>query len=151
MSGRWAPIRSVLYNACSGSDRFQEGGKPVLKLIGDVKPVSVVVGRGGKKSISDVGVQITDDPNAPVVRLEEEEILKKKYPLDYKTLTNGLLTRYTNFKRNPQYHKLRKEFMKDKKLCRTRYLDPNNTDGSRKDFFSPAIYKKFDKHYTKKK
>lgn len=130
---------------------FQEGGKPVLKLIGDVKPVSVVVGIGGKKSVSGVGVQITDDPNAPVVRLEEEEILKKKYPLDYKTLTNGLLARYTNFKRNPQYHKLRKEFMKDKKLCRTRYLDPNNTQGSRKDFFSPTIYKKFDKHYTKKK
>lgn len=130
---------------------FQEGGKPVLKLIGDVKPVSVVIGKGGKKSVSDLGVKITDDPNAPAVRLEEEEIIKKKYPLDYKTLTNGLLARYTNFKRNPQYHKLRKEFMKDKKLCRTRYLDPNNTEGSRKDFFSPAIYKKFDKHYTNKK
>jgi hypothetical protein len=26
---------------------FQESGKPVLKLIGDVKPVSVVVGKGG--------------------------------------------------------------------------------------------------------
>ena len=130
---------------------FQEKGKPVLKLIGDVRPVSVVIGKGGKKSVGDVGMQITDDPNAPAIRLEEEEILKRKYPLDYKILTNGLLARYTNFKRNPQYHKLRKEFKKDKKLCRTRYLDPNNLKGSRKDFYSPAIYKKFDKHYNKKK
>jgi len=129
---------------------FKESGKPVLKLVGDVKPVSVIVGKGGKKSVN-AGVQITDDPNAPAVRLEEEEILRKKYPLDYRTLTTGLLARYSDFKRNPKYHKLRKEFMKDKKLCRTRYLDPNNTEGTRKDFFSPAIYKKFDKHYTKKK
>jgi len=130
---------------------FQEKGRPVLKLIGDVRPVSVVIGKGGKKSVGDVGMQITDDPNAPAIRLEEEEILKRKYPLDYKTLTNGLLARYTNFKRNLQYHKLRKEFKKDKKLCRTRYLDPNNLKSSKKDFYSPAIYKKFDKHYTKKK
>jgi len=123
----------------------------VLKLIGDVRPVSVVIGKGGKKSVSDVGMQITDDPNAPAIRLEEEEILKRKYPLDYKILTNGLLARYTNFKRNPQYHKLRKEFKKDKKLCRTRYLDPNNLKGSRKDFYSPAIYKRFDKYYNKNK
>ncbi len=130
---------------------FQEKGKPVLKLIGDVKPVSVVVGRGGKKSIGNISMQITDDLNAPVFRLEEEEILKKKYPLDYTTLTNGLLGRYINFKRNNQYHKLKKEFMKNKKLCRTRYLDPNNLKSSRKNFYSPAIYKKFDKHYNRKK
>jgi len=130
---------------------FQEGGKPVLKLIGNVKPVSVVVGKGGKKSIGDIGMQITDDPNAPAVRLEEEEILKKKYPLDYTALTNGLLARYSNFKRNTEYHKLRKGFMKNKKLCRTRYLDPNNLKSARKDFYSPLIYKKFDKNYNKKK
>ena len=130
---------------------FQEGGKPVLKLIGDVKPVSVVIGKGGKKSLSDIGMQITDDPNVPAVRLEEEEILKKKYPLDYTGLTNGLLARYTNFVRNSKYHKLRKKFMKDTKLCRTRYLDPNNPNSARKDFYSPTMYKKFDKHYTKKK
>ena len=129
---------------------FQEGGEPVLKLIGDVKPVSVV-GRGGKKSIGDVGVQITDDPNAPAVRLEEEEILKQQYPLDYTALTNGLLARYTNFKINNQYHKLRKEFMKDEKLSRTRYLDPNNMGSARKYFYSQLIYKEFDQHYTKKK
>lgn len=121
---------------------FQEGGKPVLKLIGDVKPVSVAVGGNG--------MRITDDPNAPVYRLEEEEILKKKYPLDYNALINGLIERYAAFIRNSQFHKLRKEFMQDKNLCRTRYLDPNNPKSSKKYFYSPEIYKKFDKHYKKK-
>ena len=116
-----------------------------------MKPVSVTVDRSGKKSIGDVGMQITNDPNAPAIRLEEEEILKNKYPLDYTKLTEGLLARYTNFIRNSKYHKMRKEFMKDKKLSRTRYLDPNNLKSAKKDFYSPTIYKKFDKHYNRKK
>lgn len=127
---------------------FKEVGKPVLKLIGDVKPVSIVA-KAGK--IGRTGIKLTDDPNAPALRLEEEEILKKKYPLDYQTLIKKLLTRYPEFKRTQQFHKLRKEFMKDKKLCRTRYLDPNNFNSARKDFYSLKIVKKFDKYYTKKK
>ena len=39
---------------------------------------------------------------------------------------------------NPQYKK-------------TRYLDPANTSGSRKDFYNPNIVAEFDKAYTKKK
>lgn len=127
---------------------FKESGKPVLRLIGDVKPVSIVA-KSGKTG--GMGLRITNDPNAPAVRLEEEEILKKKYPLDYQALIKKLLVRYPEFKRTRQFHKLRKEFKKDKKMCRTRYLDPNNLNGSKKDFYSPNIVKKFDKYYTKKK
>lgn len=125
---------------------FQEKGKPVLRLIGDVKPVSIIAG----KSKDDTGVQITDDPNAPALRLEEDEILKKKYPLDYRGLVKELSNRFSDFKTNSKFHKIRKELMKDEKLSKTRYLDPNNTKSSRKDFYSPDIVKKFDKSYTKK-
>lgn len=124
---------------------FHEKGRPVLKLIGDVKPVSIVTSGKGKTQ----ALRLTDNPNAPAVRVEEEQILKKKYPLDYNALTAKLITRYSDFKRNSKYHKLRKEFMKDKNLSRTRYLDPDNPNSTSKDFFSPLIYKKFDKHYTK--
>lgn len=129
---------------------FREKGKPVLKLIGDVKPVSVIVGRDGKRVVDDVSVQVTNDPTAPVVRLEEQDV-KKKYPLDYKTLTKNLYARYEDFKPNQKYHQLKKQFMKDKKFCFTRRLDPDNPKSSKKDFYSIAIYKKFDKHYNKKK
>jgi len=126
---------------------FQESGKPVLRLIGDVKPVSIVA--KSRKS-GGVGVQITDDPNAPALRLEEEELLKKKYPLDYIKLVKELSSRYADFKRNSKFHALRKELMMDQKLSRTRYLDPNNIKSAKKDFYSPNIVKKFDKDYTKK-
>jgi len=129
---------------------FQEGGRPVLKLVGDVKPVSVVVGKRGEKSIATAsGVQITDDPNAPVVRLEEKD-LKKKYPLDYRTLTKNLHARYKDFKGNQKYHKIKKQFIDDKRYCFTRHLDPDNPKSARKDFYSPSIYREFDKHYKKK-
>ena len=124
---------------------FQEKGKPVLRLIGDVKPVSIVAG----KSKNGLGVQITDDPNAPAMRLEEEEILKKKYPLDYRALVKELSKTYSDFKTNSKFHKLRKELMKDEKLSRTRYLDPNNPKSARKDFYSPNIINKFDSYYVR--
>ena len=70
---------------------FREGGKPVLKLAGDVKPVSITPGLSDKKYINAAAdIKITDNPNAPAVRLTEEEILEK-YPLDYKTLVKNLL------------------------------------------------------------
>jgi len=128
---------------------FQEKGRPVLKLVGDVKPVSVVVGKDGKKIVSDTNIQITDDPNAPIVRLGELDF-KKRFPLNYQTLTKNLYTRYKDFKSNQKYHQLRKQFMEDKKLCFTKQLDPDNPKSARKDFYSPAIYKRFDKHYNKK-
>lgn len=52
---------------------FQERGKPVLKLIGDVKPVSVIVSGSSKKSINSMSVQLTNDPNAPAYRKEWDE------------------------------------------------------------------------------
>jgi len=127
---------------------FKEGGRPVLRLIGDVKPVSVIAKTGNRSGAS---VRVTDDPNAPAIRLEEEQILKKKYSLSYKDLMKELSTRYANFKVNPDFHKLRKSFMKDSSLSKTRFLDPNNEKSSKKDFYSPNIVKKFDKYYIKKK
>lgn len=126
---------------------FKDGGKPVLRLVGDVKPVSFAAKPG---EAGGVGVRITEDVNAPAVRLEEEEILQKKYPLDYNALAKELTGRYKNFVRNPKFHRLRKEFKKDKKLCRTRYLDPSNLNSSKKDFYSKDIYKKFDEYYARK-
>jgi len=126
---------------------FQEKGKPVLRLIGDVKPVSIIA----DKSKDGSGVQITNDPNAPALRLEEDEILKKKYPLDYKTLVKELNNRFSDFKTNSKFHDIRKKLMKDKKLSKTRYLDPDNKKSIKKDFYSPDILKEFEKYYKLKK
>ena len=50
------------------------------------------------------GLQITDDPNAPAVRLVEEELLKKIYPFDYRDLVRELSSKYIDFKLNPKFH-----------------------------------------------
>jgi len=127
---------------------FQKKGRPVLKLIGDVKPVSVVAEKN-IKSVDRTNIQITDDPKAPIMRLGEQEF-KKKFPLDYTNLTKNLYARYKDFKSNQKYHRLKKEFKKDRKFCFTKQLDPDNPKSAKKDFYSLLIYKKFDKHYNKK-
>ncbi len=114
---------------------FKESGKPVLKLIGDVRPISVVAKLGEMRKMD---VRITEDLNAPAIRLEEEEILKEKYPLDYKGLLKKLSETYPGFKANKDFHKLRKELMEDTTLSKTRYLNPNNLQKSvRKVFYNP--------------
>ncbi|MDI6820761.1 MAG: ATP-binding protein [Patescibacteria group bacterium] len=131
------------------SGSLQESGKPVLKLIGDVKPVSVVTSKNGTKLIRGTGFQITDNPKAPIIRLEELDILKK-YPLNYRTLAKKLSGRYTDFKQNKKFNDLKKKLLGNKKFSLTRRLDPSNPKSTSQTFYSYSVYKEFDKHYKKR-
>lgn len=122
--------------------QFSETGKPTLKLIGDVRPISVSAARPVAGEL-----RLTDDPSAPAVR---EEAILKAYPLDYSQLVKELLSRYSDLKLNNAFYRLKKEIGKNTKFCRSRYLDPKNPNSSRKDYYSKSIIKEFDKHYTKK-
>ncbi|MHB8231895.1 MAG: AlbA family DNA-binding domain-containing protein [bacterium] len=125
---------------------FREGGRPVLKLIGDVKPVSIAPVLSNKKYINTADIKITDDPNAPAVRLAEEEILKR-YPLDYRALVKNLHEKYSNFKVNNFFYNKLKEFKENKKLCWIRVLNPNNSKSAKTYFYSLKILEEFDKYY----
>lgn len=100
------------------------------------------------KSSSGLPVQITNDPSAPMVRFAEEEITDK-YPWDYEVLTTRLSKRYSDFKINAKYHKIRKSLESDRKYAYERFLNPNNPKGGKKTLYDPNIQKEFDKHYTK--
>jgi uncharacterized protein DUF3644 len=91
-----------------------------------------------------------NDPNAVHVTLSEEDI-RKQYPWDYTTLTEKLKNRYLDFKANAKYHELRKSLATNPQYKKTRFLDPANPGGQRKDFFNPNIVAEFDKSYTRKK
>jgi hypothetical protein len=91
----------------------------------------------------------TDDPSAPAISVREEDILKS-FPYDYKSLTSSLRDRYIGFGVNQEYHRLRKRFEPNPKLCKVRYLDPSNPKSAKKNYFSSEIFKEFDKHYKKK-
>jgi hypothetical protein len=96
-----------------------------------------------------LGVQVTRNPNAPEVRLTEEQI-REKYPWDYDRLNSECMKHYSDFKRVSKYHDLRKRLLKDKRYGEIRFLDPGNTKSSKKSFYSPNIMQELDKHYTKK-
>ncbi len=100
------------------------------------------------KSTSGLPVQITDDPNATAVYLSEEDFTDK-YPWDYDILSTRLSKRYSDFKMNAKYHRIRKKLEEDNKFAYERLLNPKNPNGGKKTFYNPNIQKEFDKHYTK--
>lgn len=91
---------------------------------------------------------LTNDPNAPKVQMTEEDF-RKTYPWDYAALICRLDARYSNFKQNNGFHRIRRPLIKDPRYVHSRYLDPGNPKSSKKDFYSPAILNEFDKHYTR--
>lgn len=127
---------------------FTEKGFPTLKLIGDVKPITVIpLDKKGKLG-ADIPYRITSDPNAPELRIEEDSLLRGR--LTYDDLTKMLRERYTDFISNNNYHRIRKEICEKPKYKITRYLDPKNKNpkSTHKDFYHPDIIEEFDKHYT---
>ncbi len=98
-----------------------------------------------------IPVKLTnDDPNAIPIKTNEEDILKN-FPWSYQDLYRQLKSRYTDFKANSDFHKMRKTIVEDNKYCRTRYLDPNRkSSSSKKTFYSSGILSEFDKHYHRK-
>jgi hypothetical protein len=96
-----------------------------------------------------LGVNVTNNPDAPEVRLTEEQI-RERYPWDYDRLTKECQQRYVGFKIADKYHKVRKSLLQDKRFGEIRFLDPGNAKSSKKPFFNPNIMQELDKHFTKK-
>jgi hypothetical protein len=92
--------------------------------------------------------QVTRDPDAIPITLEEEDI-RATYPWDYNILTTRLSKRYSNFKANQDYHRIRKPLESDERFANERFLDPGNPRSARKMFYNPNILAEFDKHYEK--
>ena len=88
------------------------------------------------------------DSDAVKIALEESDI-RELYPLDYRTLTEKLSKRYSNFIQNSNYHAIRKKLEENKKFCLIRLLDPGNPNGSKKKFYNSNIIKEFDKYYSR--
>jgi hypothetical protein len=96
-----------------------------------------------------LATRITTDPNAPAVRLTEEQI-RERYPWDYATLNQKCAERYEGFKVNRNYHEIRKPLQVDPRFGAVRFLDPGNPSSPKKPFFNPNILAEFDKYYTRK-
>jgi hypothetical protein len=97
-------------------------------------------------------IRVTQNEDAPAFRTLEEDEFQRRHPVNYKSLVATCRDKYKNFKLDSRFHSLRKQF-EDKenygeKYCRVRHLDfKNKTDKGRK-FYSPEIFKEFDKYYS---
>lgn len=103
-----------------------------------------------KLNRADKGLQVRFDKTGSPVFQDTEEVFKRKYPVDYKTLLEKLKVRYTNFIQNQKFHELKKEICKQVKFSGERYLDYEKMSGTKKTYYSSDIFQEFDKHYTKK-
>ena len=110
--------------------------------------VEVKFTRSKKKS--GIEVRPTKNPNAPEVRITEEQI-REKYPWSYKTLTKKCVERYSDFKLDKNFHRIKRGLWKDERFAHVRYLNPNNKKSSSQIFYNPNILQKIDKHYPKKR
>lgn len=118
------------------------------KDIGDYNLTLKIDVKFQKVKSTGLPIKVTNDPHAPAFRISEEDLMEK-YPWDYRILTIRLQKRYTNFKANQDYHKLRKKLSRDNKFCHLRSYNPANPNSEKKPFFNTNILKEFDKHYEK--
>lgn len=104
------------------------------------------------KTTSDEAMQVrvTDDPDAPEIKISEEDALKN-YPHTYQSLCDVLRKRFKNFKKNKQFNDLMRELKaKGDKFCKERRLEPDNPKSLYKMFYHSRIVEEFDKHYVRK-
>jgi hypothetical protein len=101
-----------------------------------------------KTSSSAVAVRVTpSDPNAVPVAITEEDA-RKAYPWTYESLRQQLRKRYSDFKENEKFHKIRKPLETDVRYCYLQQLDAKNQKSARQLFYNPNILGIFDQHYT---
>ena len=98
-----------------------------------------------------VAVRSTKNPDAPEVRMTEEQVLEQ-FPWDYQRLVRACRERYVDFKLNMTFHSIRRSLCEGEaaNLCKTRLLDPKNMQSSSKQFYKPEILREFDRHYSRR-
>ena len=102
-----------------------------------------------RKAITNaVAVRVApSDPGALPVMITEEDA-RKTYPWTYEGLRQQLRKRYSDFKENGKFHKIRKPLETEVRYCHLRQLDPKNPKSAKQRFYNPNIVAIFDQHYT---
>jgi len=97
---------------------------------------------------ADTQVVLSNCPNAIPITVEEEQI-RQAYPWTYAILLKRLQRRYSDFKQNNDFYRLKNTIEDDDRYCRIRLLDPGNPKSGKKKFYNPNILQEFDKHYRR--
>ena len=141
--------------------RLNAEQRRILDAITDLRDRNLPSPESGYRVLLDMEVRLTNtlapdsirltagaNPEALPVRLDETAV-RELYPWNYGELTTRLVSRYSDFCQNKEYHDLRKTLAADARYATVRLLDPANPNGVSKTFFSPRIIDEFDKKYTR--
>ena len=96
------------------------------------------------------GLSVKFDEKGIPMKIDTDEVFKKKYPIDYNSFIDKCRSKYSNFKTNQQFHDLKNKLCSENDFRKARYLDHTNNKGVKKDYYSPNIFKELDKYYSKK-
>jgi len=96
-------------------------------------------------------VRLSDDPDAKVMRVVEEDLYETLFTEEYYAVVANAKSMFEDFQRGRRFNRIMKEIKKDESLHRTRYLDPHNPKSAHKDWYSKKIYKELSKHYKLRK
>lgn len=145
------------------SDKEKGAAKRVLTLISDqqkahpfdpTRPfnVGVKIEMRFVRTATPEAILVKVDPTAPggIPLVVSEEDVLAAYPWRYADFIKALKRRYSDFKINSKFVKIKKSFENEQKYCRERRLDPKNAKSAKQKFYNPNIVREFDVHYTKK-
>lgn len=132
----------VLHNDPQGQLFVQD-----IENTSSIPQADVVLGVGARQLLPNA-FSLTSDPTAPLIAVKEQDLFSL-YPMDYSQLNKAMREKYSNFVENNDWHRLRRGLEGRAELCLTRYLDPSNTSGSLKRFYSRLIFEETDKVYSR--
>lgn len=93
-------------------------------------------------------VRVTNDPNAPAIRVEPELL-----PLTFAELKERVLRKRKDIKIYKDYYKVVNSIKSNPELCQTRYLDPKKPTGIKKCYYSEkavdVVIELYDKEVSK--
>lgn len=90
-------------------------------------------------------IRITNDPSAPAFKIEEPIL-----PLTYEDVRLRVKKKRSDIKFNNLFNKIMAELKLDPELCQTRFLNPKQQSGTKKEFYAEriidVIIEKYDSH-----
>lgn len=95
-----------------------------------------------------VPIMKTKDGIAVKIEISESDMLKQ-YEWEYKDLIQALNSRYSDFKQDEKFNRIKKDLHTNTTYCHTRLLNPTNPKSGKKTFYNPGIINEFDKSYTR--
>lgn len=127
----------------------KEKNNPYLE--GHKFQTSVMVGLDFSKSDTEGSTNLTLSKNSGGIPITlSEEDMRKKWPFSYEKVIELVKKKKPEIKINKKFHAIKAELEKNNKLCKERYLDPNNKISSlKKKFYNENFPSELIKGYEK--